>query len=281
MHTVRGIPVLKTTRQDAERLAEILQEQYQYEVDLLVDEVSNQRLTTLFNDELPAKVGPNDRLIVYFAGHGVALDGDNGPAGYLLPQDANAQDRSSYLSMQVVHDALIALPCRHCLIILDCCFSGAFRWSSQRSFLTSPDAVLYRERYERFIRFDVWQVLTSAGHDQKALDSLPGATLGTRQDTGHEHSPFAEALFTALEGKADTNGDGVLVATELHLYLHEQVEIRAEKQVQHEQTPSLWPLNRHDKGEFVFCCPTPTPINLNLLLNRMNRSTLTVLFSLT
>ncbi len=256
-----GITPLKTATSDAQRLADILEEQYQYEVDLLTADVTRNRLVDIL-DALPTKVGEDDRLIFYFAGHGVALDGDDGPAGYLLPQDANAQDRNTFLPMQAVHDVLDMLTCRHCLIILDCCFSGAFRWSSKRSLIAPPDDILYRERYERFIRFDAWQVLTSAGHDQKALDSLKGATLGSRLDTGRGHSPFAEALFAALEGKADANGDGVLVATELYLYLRDQVEVRAEREAQHQQTPSLWPLNRHDKGEFIFLLPHADPSQL-------------------
>ena len=80
------------------------------------------------------------------------------------------------------------------------------------------------------------------------------------------HSPFALALFDALEkGDADLipkgQGDGVITATELYLYLREQVEVQAEDQANHEQTPGLWPLNKHRKGEFIFLAPGH-PLNL-------------------
>ena len=80
------------------------------------------------------------------------------------------------------------------------------------------------------------------------------------------HSPFALALFDALEkGDADLvpkgQGDGVITATELYLYLREQVEVQAEAQASHEQTPGLWPLNKHRKGEFIFLAPGH-PLNL-------------------
>jgi WD40 repeat protein len=247
----QGIPPLDTARQDAERLAEILEQQYEYKADLLVDDVSGDRLKTLLADELPAIVGANDRLVFYFAGHGIALDGDDGPTGYLIPQDADAADRETFLPMQLVHEALTGLPCRHCLIILDCCFSGAFRWSSTRSLITPPE-VLHRERYERFVRSPAWQVLTSAAYDQEALDSLTGSGFGSREDEDQQHSPFARALFKALEGEGDANDDGVLIATELYLYLRDHVEIKAEEEANHRQTPSLWPLSKHDKGEFIF-----------------------------
>lgn len=266
MTTARVFP---RCAQDAQHLAQILQEQYSYDTDLLVDNVTGSWLKALLNQELPAKIThENDRLIFYFAGHGLALEGDGGPAGYLVPQDADAGDRDTFLPMQMIHDALAALPCRHCLIILDCCFSGAFRWASTRS-LIKPVGTMYRERYERFLRSPAWQVLTSAAYDQEALDSLTGSGFGSREAEGQQHSPFAQALFQALAGQADANDDGILVATELYLYLRDHVEVEAEAEAQHYQTPGLWPLSKHDKGEYIFVlgelnlppAPEPTPEN--------------------
>ena len=79
---------------------------------------------------LPQQIQASDRLIFYFAGHGIALNGDDGPEGFLIPQDAKLGDTSSYLPMVRLQKALDKLPCRHFLTVLDCCFAGAFRWSS-------------------------------------------------------------------------------------------------------------------------------------------------------
>ncbi|MCB0562629.1 MAG: ATP-binding protein, partial [Phaeodactylibacter sp.] len=49
-------------------------------------------------------------------------------------------------------------------------------------------------------------------------------------------------------------GDGVITATELYLYLRDQVEKGTTEQAQR-QTPSLFNLARHDKGEFIFLHP--------------------------
>ncbi|RWX45286.1 ABC-type nitrate/sulfonate/bicarbonate transport system, ATPase component, partial [Candidatus Electrothrix aarhusensis] len=162
--------------------------------------------------------------------------------------------------MTKLHNALEALPCRHMLAILDCCFAGAFRWSSKRDFQPLPQ-VIYKERYDRFIRDAAWQVLTSASYDQKALDILSGnirGEHGVAQQQEQQHSPFALALFEALHGAADTapkDGDGVITATELYLYLRDEVEVPAEKLADHRQTPGLWPLNKHEHGEFIFLVP--------------------------
>ncbi|MFZ2518046.1 MAG: caspase family protein, partial [Anaerolineae bacterium] len=171
-----GIPRLTTAVNDATRLAELLRDAHGYETILLTEPETNQpvtreRLTALFTEELPARLGDDDRLLIYFAGHGVALDGDDGPRGYLVPQDARPGDSASMLAMTDLHAWLTALPCRHMLAILDCCFAGAFRWSATRHMGALPD-VIYRERYDRYLLSPAWQVLTSAAYDQKALDVL-------------------------------------------------------------------------------------------------------------
>jgi WD40 repeat protein len=252
-----GIPPLKTAANDARRLASTLHDLHNFEVRLFLDkDASQQRLSMLLNDQLPNELGPDDRLIFYFAGHGVALDGDDGPNGYLLPQDARRGEDDSYLFMPFVHDALLSLPVRHALIIMDSCFSGAFRWAATRDLIGIP-SVIHEERFDRFVKDPAWQVITSTAHDQKAMDQLSSGSLGKRPDE-NGHSPFALALFEALEGKGDVvpadGGDGLITATEIYLYLESRLQPESIKEGLR-QTPGLWPLSRHDKGEFVFAVP--------------------------
>ena len=258
------IPPLRTAVNDAQRVADTLESDFGYAVHLLAEDVTLERLRALFGETLPREVEVDDRLLVYFAGHGIALDGDNGPAGYLVPQDARREDRDTFLPMTELSVCLERLTCRHLLLVLDCCFAGAFRWSSTRDLGALPE-IIHRERFDRFIRDPAWQVLTSAAYDQKALDVLSGEAIGMRDgDPGLVgHSPFAAALLRALQGEADLvprprnglpGGDGVITATELYLYLRECVEVGAEGSG-HRQTPGLWPLKRHDKGEFIHLVP--------------------------
>ena len=258
-----GIPPLRTAVADAEKLGHLLRSSHDYKVRLFPRDAtpSAANLRKLLNSTIPQDVGSNDRVIFYFAGHGIALDGDDGPEGYLVPEDASRDDKSSFLPMTEINEALAALPCRHLLLILDCCFAGAFRWSSTRDISPLPD-VIHKERFERYVRDPAWQVLTSAAHDQKAIDLLLGKTFGERIETT-EHSPFAAALFKALEGDADLiprgedgkpGGDGVITATELYMYLRQSVEIATEQHASR-QTPGLWPLKKHDKGEYILLTP--------------------------
>jgi len=252
-----GIPELRTAANDARRLASLLAEGHGYDVTLLLDEEATQaRIADLLHRELPSRVGPDDRVLFYFAGHGVARDGDDGPNGYLLPFDARRGEEETFLHMPSVHDALTALSCRHMLVVLDSCFSGAFRWSGTRE-VAFDDDVVHQERYDRFVRDPAWQVITSAAQDEKALDQLSFGSLGTRPGEG-AHSPFALALFEALGGAGDVipreGGDGLVTATELYLYLDERLQGAVREQGKR-QTPRLWPLNKHEKGEFVFFVP--------------------------
>lgn len=87
------------------------------------------------------------------------------------------------------------------------------------------------------------------------------------RDGAQEHSPFARALFEGLDGAADLElprpdgsrlRDGVITATELYLYLRAVLEPETiARNVR--QTPGLWPLGRHGKGEFLFWNPQRPP----------------------
>ena len=276
-----SIPSLETAAPDAKELARILKEQHEqltekyqkqqkYEVQLLLNEDATldklkQLIEDFKNEQIPlesekVKVDEDDRILFYFAGHGIAkdaLESQDGPVGYLIPQDAILDQDNTYLPMQELHDALLKLPCRHLLTILDCCFAGAFRWASL-SRAARPKVKIYKERYDRFISDRAWQVITSAADDQTAMDSL--ARRGKTSDG--KHSPFAQALFEALQGTTDENSafnsdlnqDHILTASEIHYYLREKVETATEQHYKR-QTPGLCPLKKHQKGEFFFLLP--------------------------
>ncbi|WP_254173986.1 nSTAND1 domain-containing NTPase [Planktothrix pseudagardhii] len=256
-----GISSLKTAVSDATEIAHILESKYGYTVTLLVDNAATlSQIRQVLETELPNQIQKGDRFLFYFAGHGIALNGEDGPEGYLVPQDAKSGSISTYLRMSAVNKALLQLPCRHFLGILDCCFAGAFRWSSTRQAIPLELFTLHKERYDRFIQDPAWQVITSAAYDQTALDAFD--LKDDRGQTG-VHSPFANALIAALEGKADAfppaeankpAGDGVITASELYLYLREQVEIATEVRAIR-QTPGIYPMNKHDKGEYIFLTP--------------------------
>lgn len=265
-----GIATLKSAVADARAVADTLGGEHGYRVERRLDATASlAALLELFEGELPRRVGEGDRLFVYFAGHGIARDGRSqkrgtgGPEGYLLPSDARPADPSTWLGMDRLREALDALPCRHLLVVLDCCFAGSFRWAATRSFV--PVAALTDSQYERFLTATAWQALTSAAHHEKAFDVLPGqsdlrdghSAVAPSSDRPAvvSHSPFAAALLAGLAGAADSarggfETDGIITATELSQYIHEELV-----QAGAVQTPGLWPLKPDSTGEYVFIHP--------------------------
>lgn len=243
-----GFTALRNAAADALEIAGCLARQG-YDVTTLIDGTATRdALLHEIHERLPGAVASEDRLLVYFAGHGVALNGDDGPEGYLIPRDARVQVVDSYVRMRALNDAITALTCRHVLAILDCCFAGSFRWSATRDVAGARDSVtgparLYQQQYERFVRDPAWQVITSSGADQEALDF----SIDRRGPS--DHSPFASALLAALDGSAPQIPD-LVTATRLYVYLRDAIETT--EPGSRRQTPGLYPLRKHDKGEYIF-----------------------------
>ena len=255
-----SIPPLKTPVADALEVGKVLTEQHGFKCELLLDEQATFEGLKRFLAHMSKTVTARDRAIFYFAGHGVPAESADGPMGYVLPQDANRSSMDKCMSMTDLATALDALPCRHLLVILDCCFAGAFRWSSTRDLILAPELV-HQERYKWFIRDAAWQVIASAAQDQLALDTVSGHVIGAR-DTDAAHSPFASALIDGLQGAADRiredgAGDGVITTTELFLYIEDRFVAQPAGSGL-KQTPLLWPMRKHDKGQFVFLVPGRT-----------------------
>ena len=108
-----------------------------------------------YQNGIANKIKPTkrDRLLLYFAGHGIARNSDTSPEGYLVPQDGDINHPETLLRMGDLHDWLSQLECRHLLVILDCCFAGTFRWASTRKLIPIPEEIHW-EHYYRFRELD-------------------------------------------------------------------------------------------------------------------------------
>ena len=250
---------LKTAVNDAVALGKMLEAQHNYLLHPILENPTKAALESFMNG-MKDVVGAEDACVFYFAGHGIALEDDKGMNGYVVPSDAKSNERDSLVPMSLLTDTFGLLPCRHFLLILDCCFAGAIRWATSSRDVDSlflPNRI-FKERFERYIQDNAWQVLTSASYNQKAFDSLAG--FEDNRDAQGDHSPFALALMEGLSGKGDTipqdGGDGIITATELYLYLRELVELpTSEISLSLRQTPSIFTMPKHDGGEFIFFAP--------------------------
>ena len=248
-----GIPPLLNAVRDATAVADSLERQGFEVLRLLDAEATLSSLSHLLSHHLPSLESPPDRLLIYFAGHGLAhTDNEHQLSGFLLPSDARRDDTSSYWPMAALREALSHLPCRHLLLILDCCFAGAFPHSPSRDIRPpSVPAPLYLERFRHFSSRRSFQLLLSTAHDELASDRLLAKPSQESLGDGL-HSPFALALLQGLQplSPADSNQDGLLTAAELYTFLRDRLLSLVPSHCQ--QTPSLWHLDWHDGGEFLF-----------------------------
>jgi energy-coupling factor transporter ATP-binding protein EcfA2 len=247
-----GISCLRTAVPDVRAVAEALAA-HGFEETVLLDEAVTRDSLRGFLMDRATDVTEDDRLVVYFAGHGLSAPSDRGPEGFLLLSDAVSADPTSYFAMAALRQLLEPLRCRHMLLLLDCCFAGTFQWAARRD-VESQLMPIYQQTLDRYISRPAWQVLVSACHDEAASDGVAatdGQLLPNLRVETERHSPFAAALLQGLSGAADYTDDGLIVASELEVYIRSYVE----RLTQARQTPQLYKLERHDRGEFVFQVP--------------------------
>jgi hypothetical protein len=119
-NTYVNLPKLGTARADAERIAGVLNRQYDYTVTLLRDATRDQIFDAF--DRLRRELGEDDNLLIYYAGRGW-LDPD-ADCGYWLPVDARWDTRSRWLSNGDITDLLRATKARQVMVVADSCYSG-------------------------------------------------------------------------------------------------------------------------------------------------------------
>jgi len=228
---------------DAEAVAAILIEDYgfpQEDVLLILNEDATKDTIEKALEEWACdynRIGEDDLLVVFFAGHGVTRNvRGRGDRGYLVPVDARAgsggdHEWSSLLSMNHLEDVSEAIPAKHVLFILDCCFGGL---AVKRS--PAPIAAGLSNRAR--------QVITAGNADQAVLDA-----------GGIGHSVFTGALLGALRGDADLDSDQVVTFGELFNHIGRDVERKTEMR----QTPLQASFPDHEGGNVALFAPGVTP----------------------
>lgn len=199
-----GLPVLSSAVSDARGMATALRVLGFDSVYELYDKAAKRSdIMELLRSGLYDEVGPNDLLVVYFAGHGmVGKDGES----YLLPQDSTTDIARRGLSMQLLKEAALGLNVRAVLYLVDACLSGAMMRRAGDVRQRIED-----EHWREARRNRVVQVISAAGSTEDALE---------RPETGL----FTGAVLAGLlEGRADKNGDFVITTEELGSYAKQNV----------------------------------------------------------
>jgi len=226
---------LSYARKDAEAMARLLQRQG-FEVIELYDERATQKsIVSVFEDYLAPRLARDDRVLVFFSGHGDTQTLGGKDFGYLVPHDASGS-RGSMISMNTLRNLSDKMgAAKHHLFIIDACFGGLFAPTKARTDGIRRDHPRYiTEVTSRVAR----QFLTAGGKGQQVLDGGPNG-----------YSYFTGYLLEALEkGLGDLDGDGYITLSELAGYL-------VPRATNDYQTPGDGTLPGHGLGQFVFSAP--------------------------
>lgn len=228
-------PRLGYAASDAEAIRKMLIENYGFASDHVIslqnNDATRNAILSVFHDKLGhGNVRKNDRILVFFAGHGATRKLSSGrELGYIIPVDSDpSQFETDAIPMTDIQNVAESLQAKHIMFIMDACYSGLglTRGGGSSNFL--------RDNAKRQAR----QMLTAGGADQEVADGGPNG-----------HSIFTWTLLQGLQGKADLNSDGLITGTELAAYVAPAVAGISQ------QTPAFGSLPGSNGGEFVFELP--------------------------
>jgi hypothetical protein len=230
-------PKLKYAVRDAEEFTEVLVNYYGFKreniVKLINREATKENIMKAF-DKLRSKAGKEDRVLVFFAGHGITVSLPDGrEKGYILPVDGSQDELiTSAISTDQLSEISQLIKAKHLFFIMDACYGGLIFARAQP---LSPSALDYLEVIStRRAR----KALTAGGRDQTVLDTGPGG-----------HSVFTYYLINGLKNRtADLNGDGIITSGELNEYVAPRVTAESNRS----QTPEYGILAGDMGGDFVF-----------------------------
>jgi peptidoglycan/xylan/chitin deacetylase (PgdA/CDA1 family)/uncharacterized caspase-like protein len=226
-------PKLHYAVNDANGIKEILQRKYHFKQDHVIsltnEEATREKILSVLGDTLsnPKEVQKDDRVFIFFAGHGVTRKLPSGrDLGYIVPYDADSENfQGQSISMTNFQDISESIPAKHVFFVMDSCYSGLA--------ITRGQAVnnYIREVSRRLAR----QMLTAGGANEEVSDNGPNG-----------HSVFTWTILQGLEGRADLNSDGYISAAELASYVGPSVSALSH------QTPAFGNLPGSEGGEFIF-----------------------------
>ncbi|HKQ79230.1 MAG TPA: tetratricopeptide repeat protein [Blastocatellia bacterium] len=224
---------------DAEEVAAVLQK-HGFNVEKLLDPTreSFDHAMRKFISDYGQSI--NNRLLIYFAGHGHTLTTVDGRSlGYIVPIDAPRGDNARFKQFGVSMDEIVEvyakqIESKHVLFVFDSCFSGSV--FATRSAGATPPAIARNtaEPVRQFI------------------------TAGSEMEEVPDRSIFRDYFVSGLEGRADYDKDGFVTGSELGLYLEQKVT----NDPKSSQKPQWGKISSRalNKGDFVFRIPSNTEV---------------------
>ncbi|HKR49804.1 MAG TPA: caspase family protein [Pseudonocardiaceae bacterium] len=203
-----GLRRLTAPAHDAEALAAVLQDPdiAGFEVTTLVNQ-PHHRIGEAIGDFYCDRRG-DDLTLLYFTGHG--LKDDNGRLYLAMSNTRRDSLLFTALSAEQIDQAMEGCVSRQKVLILDCCYSGAF---PAGRIAKADTAVHALERFQGRGR----TVLTASDATQYSFE-------GNQPHGQAAQSVFTRYLVAGLrDGSADLDGDGDITLDELYSYVHDRV----------------------------------------------------------
>lgn len=217
--TYESVPVLQKARNDSRSMAAALTK---LGFDVISAENVGRRAMSRALVQFENKIGPGDTALLFFAGHGFAIEGTN----YLLPVDVPkaapgegslVQDAS--FAANGLADRMRKKGAATAVMILDACRDNPFAVEGKRSFGGGTRGLARMSPAEGMF------VLYSAGAGQAALDRLG-------ENDSHQNSVFTRTLLAELQ-----NNELSMV----QIAKRTQVKVRKlARKIGHEQTPAYY-----------------------------------------
>jgi len=225
------LPDLSSPVNDANMIANVLQEDYGFEVTLLLNSTRNEIVSTINSYRNSLK--KNDNFLIYYAGHG-QIDPDTAQ-GFWQPTDAKANDDTNWIPNDRITSTLRGFESDNILVIADSCYSGIVIRGPRQ--LENSENLVNSDYVTSLLRRRTRMALTSGGVEP-VIDTLPGT----------ENSIFALALLNTLQ-----ENQKVITATDIYRRVSQDVVANLSS-IGITQTPEFAGLLRsgHEGGDFFF-----------------------------
>jgi len=178
-------------------------------------------------DKVLTATHTNDKVVIYFSGHGIKHPDTRQLFLAVNETDKQAPRHTAIRANGLLEQLEEARASRKC-VILDCCYSGAFGRKGAGVEMLDYDKDLEPHEGKGVV------VLSSSKEYEESLES-----------ERHGHSLFTHYLLEGMDGPADANADGVITPSELYNYAYERVRDEANG----EMSPKI-PLNKLEGPEF-------------------------------
>lgn len=184
---------------DANKLKDILTRKYTFE-DENITFLQNPTRTEIIEtfDDLQSKIGEDDNLLIFYAGHGV-WDEDL-KQGFWLPSDAKRTSKAAWLSNAMIRDYIGGIHTKHTLLVADACFSGGI--------FKTRDVFIENMASLELAKLPSRKAITSGAMKTVPDKSVFIEYLTKRLEENERHLLPAEILFSSFKIAVMNNSHG-------------------------------------------------------------------------